>query len=250
MEEQRKKADLKKAQMANEWQERINKNEQFQSQIYPAKQQMANWYYGDFDGKNPRNQYEETLLQMQRLRPTRRRSQSRSRSRSQKRRSRSRPIRKRSQSRTKRPPTPKPQYRYKSRSRSKDGRQRSRFRRNTYVITRSQSRNMRQRIQQSAGTRVRPSMIPQITPTIRQITPRTSTTAGTGTPSIYSGPHTNSIRNGTPPSRMYTPASSFNSPRPSQRSRSGSLIPSLPSSRQQTPVSPRSSRNSSTQLST
>jgi len=110
---------------------------------------------------------------------------------------------------------------------------------------------MRQRIQQSEGIRVRPSGIPQITPTIRQITPRSSTTAGTGIPSIYNGPHTNSIRNSTPPSRTYTPASSFNSPRPSQRSRSGSLISSLPLSRQQTPISPpQGSRNSSTRPST
>ena len=251
MEEQKRKADLKKAQMANEWQERVKINEQTQPMIqtYPAKQQMNNWYYGNFDGRNPRNQYEETLLQMQRSRPIRRRSQSRSRSRSQIRRSRSRPIRRQSQSRSKRPPTPRPQYRYRSRSRSK-GERRSRSRRNIHAITRSQSRNMRQRIQQSAGTRVRPSMIPQITPTIRQITPRSSTTAGTGTPSIYSGPHTNSIRNSIPSSRMYTPTSSFNSLGPSQRSQSGSLIPSLPSSRQQTPISPQSSRNSSTQPST
>src|SRR6185312_4403969 len=84
MEEQKRKADLKKAQMANEWQERVKINEQTQPMIqtYPAKQQMNNWYYGNFDGRNPRNQYEETLLQMQRSRPIRRRSQSRSKSRS------------------------------------------------------------------------------------------------------------------------------------------------------------------------
>ena len=254
MEEQKGKADLKKAQMANEWQERVKISEQSQPNIqaYPAKQQMNDWYYGNFDGRNPRNQYEETLMQMQRSR-SRRRSQSRSRPKSQSRRSRSRPVRRRSQSRSrsKRPPTPRPQYRYKSRSRSRSrSRQRSRPRRNVYAITRSQSRNMRQRIQQSAGIRIRPSGIPQITPTMRQITPRSSTTAGIGTPSIYSGPHTNSIRNSTPPSRTYTPASSFNSPRPSQRSRSGSLISSLSSSRQQTPISPQRSRNSSTRPST
>ena len=78
MEEQRQKAELKKAQLATEWESRTKTQN---TQQYPVQKMMSNWYTGNFDWKNPRNQYEQTLMKMRRPQ-TRSRSKSRSRSRS------------------------------------------------------------------------------------------------------------------------------------------------------------------------
>ena len=55
MEEQKQKSDLKKAQMANEWESRTKPQK---TQQYPAQRMMKEWYEGNFDWRNPRNQYE------------------------------------------------------------------------------------------------------------------------------------------------------------------------------------------------
>ena len=48
--------------MKNEWNDRINKNTELypdnKGNIYPTQQTMHQWYDGNFDWKNPRNQYE------------------------------------------------------------------------------------------------------------------------------------------------------------------------------------------------
>src|SRR5256886_14991473 len=90
MDEQRQKTELKKAQMANEWESRTKPQE---TQQYPAQRIMKEWYEGNFDWKNPRNQYEQTLMEIRRPRSrSRSRSGSKSRSRPRSRsKSRSRP---------------------------------------------------------------------------------------------------------------------------------------------------------------
>src|SRR6185437_6383643 len=55
MEEQRQKAELKKAQIANEWESRTRLQN---TQQYPVQRMMSDWYTGKFDWKNPRNEYE------------------------------------------------------------------------------------------------------------------------------------------------------------------------------------------------
>ena len=65
MDEQRQKTELKKAQMANEWESRTKPQE---IQQYPAQRMMKEWYEGNFDWKNPRNQYEQTLMEIRRPR--------------------------------------------------------------------------------------------------------------------------------------------------------------------------------------
>src|SRR2546421_10648544 len=74
-----KKTELKKAQMANGWESQTKPQE---TQQYPAQRMMKEWYEGNFDWRNPRNQYEQTLMEIRRprsrLRP---RSGSKSRSR-------------------------------------------------------------------------------------------------------------------------------------------------------------------------
>src|SRR5436305_1011059 len=125
MNEQRQKTELKKAQMANEWESRTKPQE---TQQYPAQRIMKEWYEGNFDWRNPRNQYKQTLMEIRRPR-----SRSRPRSGSK---SRSRPrSRSKSRSRPRRSGTPIPRRRSHSRSRS-----RSRPRRSIYAITRAQQK--------------------------------------------------------------------------------------------------------------
>ena len=89
MDEQRQKTELKKAQMANEWESQTKPQET----QYPTQRMMKEWYEGNFDWRNPRNQYEQTLMEIRRPRSrSRPRSGSKSRSRPRSRsRSRSRP---------------------------------------------------------------------------------------------------------------------------------------------------------------
>ena len=65
MNEQRQKTELKKAQMANEWESQTKPQE---TQQYPAQRMMKEWYEGNFDWKNPRNQYEQILMEMRKPR--------------------------------------------------------------------------------------------------------------------------------------------------------------------------------------
>src|SRR5881275_2588502 len=51
--------------MANEWESRTKPQE---TQQYPAQRIMKEWYEGNFDWKNPRNQYEQTLMKIRRPR--------------------------------------------------------------------------------------------------------------------------------------------------------------------------------------
>ena len=147
MEEQRQKAELKKAQLATKWESRTKTQN---TQQYPVQKMMSNWYTGNFDWKNPRNQYEQTLMEMRRPQ-TRSRLKSRSRSRS-KPRSGSK-LRSRSKSRS------------KSRKRASTPRPKKRI----HAITRSQQRRINQGINQ--GTRIRQSQIPTQTPGITLPTP-------------------------------------------------------------------------------
>ena len=129
--------------MANEWESRTKSQE---TQQYPAQRMMKEWYEGNFDWKNPRNQYEQTLMEIRRPR-----SRSKPRSGSK---SRSRPrSRSRSRSRPRRSGTPIPRRRSHSRSRS-----RSRPRRRIYAITRAQQKAIENA--QRRGTVIRSSQIP------------------------------------------------------------------------------------------
>src|ERR1041384_2314760 len=203
---------------------------------------MSNWYTGNFDWKNPRNQYEQTLMKMRRPQ-TRSRSKSRSRSRS-KPRSRSK-SRSRSRSRSKsrkRTPTPRP-------------------RKQIYAITRAQQRRIDQGINQ--GTRIRQSQIPTQIPGITLSSPpRMQIRTGSqgemiGSPfsSIVISPRqsrtsSTSTQSSSQPSRIYSSnQSGYNTPRQSQRSQNGSRVSSLTPSRQISPIPPQSSRSSSEQQS-
>ena len=245
MEEQKRKAEEKKARMATEWNKRIEQeNVPIGQQTYPAQNFMKNWYHGNFDWKNPRNDYERTLLEMRpRSRP---RSQSRSRPRSRPRsQSRSRPrSRPRSQSRSRPRSRPRSQSRSRPRSRSQHKRAGTPIprKRLTYAITRQQSRNIRTHI--PTGTRIPNRQIPPNNTQIR-ITPRLSSTDTNS-----SGVTTSTTTRNSTPSRGFTPASGYGTPRSSDRSRSGSQIPSLRPSRQTSPIPPQSSRSSSTRQTT
>src|ERR1044071_8766819 len=207
MEEQRQKAELKKAQLATEWESRTKTQN---TQQYPVQKMMSNWYIGNFNWKNPRNQYEQTLMEMRRPQ-TRSRSKSRSRSRS-KPRSRSK-SRSRSRSRSKsrkRTPTPRPRKRI-------------------YAITRAQQRRIDQGINQ--GTRIRQSQIPTQIPGITLSSPpRMQIRTGSqgemiGSPfsSIVISPRqsrtsSTSTQSSSQPSRIYSGnPSGYNTPRQSDR---------------------------------
>ena len=58
MDEQRQKTELKKAQMANEWESRTKPQE---TQQYPAQRMMKEWYEGNFDWKNPDNKFDPRI---------------------------------------------------------------------------------------------------------------------------------------------------------------------------------------------
>src|ERR1044071_740930 len=201
MEEQRQKAELKKAQLATEWESRTKTQN---TQQYPVQKIMSNWYIGNFNWKNPRNQYEQTLMEMRRPQ-TRSRSKSRSRSRSKSRsRSRSRPKSR------KRTPTPRPRKRI-------------------YAITRAQQRRIDQGINQ--GTRIRQSQIPTQIPGITLSSPpRMQIRTGSqgemiGSPfsSIVISPRqsrtsSTSTQSSSQPSRIYSGnPSGYNTPRQSDR---------------------------------
>ena len=252
MEEQKQKSDLKKAQMANEWESRTKPQE---TQQYPAQRMMKEWYEGNFDWRNPRNQYEQTLMEIK---------ESRSRSRSRPRRSGT-PIPRRSRSRSRsrsqpqRSGTPTPRGKSRSRSRS-----RSRPRRRIYAITRAQQKAIENARRQ--GTMVRPSQIPTNNLRIDAPSPpqqrirtgshgqlrgsRFSTPSDTPTSIVISprrSPTTSSTS--TQYSRIYSTPELSGTPRPSERSRSGSRVPSLTPSRQMSRAPSYQSRSSSEQSS-
>ena len=112
---------------------------------------MNEWYDENFDWKNPRNQYKQTLMEMRKPR-SRSRPQSRSNMRSRSgSRSRSRPrSHLRSCSRPRRSATPIPRWRSRSRSCT--------TRRHIYTITRVQQLAIENA--QRQGTVVRSSQIP------------------------------------------------------------------------------------------